>query len=61
MYLGNFMLITMINPKDVYEIFMTWTIDAYDWVMVPNVYGMTQFSDGGLMMTRPYFHHQTIY
>jgi len=55
MYLGNFMLITMINPKDVYEIFMTWTIDAYDWVMVPNVYGMTQFSDGGLMMTRPYF------
>lgn len=29
-------------------------IDAYDWVMVPNVYGMTQFADGGLMMTKPY-------
>jgi deoxyribodipyrimidine photolyase-related protein len=29
-------------------------IDAYDWVMVPNVYGMTQFADGGLMTTKPY-------
>jgi deoxyribodipyrimidine photolyase-related protein len=55
MYLGNYMLICMIDPKDVYEIFMEWTIDAYEWVMVPNVYGMTQFADGGLMMTRPYF------
>ena len=55
MYLGNYMLICMIDPNDVYEIFMEWTIDAYDWVMVPNVYGMSQFADGGLMMTRPYF------
>ena len=29
-------------------------IDSYDWVMVPNVYGMSQFSDGGLMATKPY-------
>jgi deoxyribodipyrimidine photolyase-related protein len=29
-------------------------VDAYDWVMVPNVYGMTQFADGGLMTTKPY-------
>jgi deoxyribodipyrimidine photolyase-related protein len=28
--------------------------DSYDWVMVPNVYGMTQFADGGLMTTKPY-------
>ena len=55
MYLGNFMLIAQIHPNEVYRIFMEWTIDAYDWVMVPNVYGMTQFADGGLMMTRPYF------
>jgi deoxyribodipyrimidine photolyase-related protein len=34
---------------------MEWTIDAYQWVMVPNVYGMSQYSDGGLIMTRPYF------
>ena len=29
-------------------------IDSYDWVMVPNVYGMSQFADGGLMATKPY-------
>lgn len=34
---------------------MEWTIDAYDWVMVPNVFGMSQYADGGSMMTRPYF------
>ncbi len=28
--------------------------DSYNWVMVPNVYGMTQFADGGLMTTKPY-------
>jgi len=55
MYLGNYMLLCMINPNEVYEIFMEWTIDAYEWVMIPNVYGMSQFADGGLMMTRPYF------
>jgi deoxyribodipyrimidine photolyase-related protein len=55
MYLGNYMFLCMINPNDVYEIFMEWTIDAYEWVMIPNVYGMSQFSDGGKIMTRPYF------
>ena len=29
-------------------------IDAYDWVMVPNVYGMSQFADGGSITTKPY-------
>jgi|UniRef100_A0A6C0EDJ3 deoxyribodipyrimidine photolyase-related protein len=55
MYLGNFMLLCFIDPKEVHKIFMEWTIDAYDWVMVPNIMGMSQFSDGGMMMTRPYF------
>jgi deoxyribodipyrimidine photolyase-related protein len=30
-------------------------IDSYDWVMVPNVYGMSQYADGGMMTTKPYF------
>ena len=34
--------------------FMEHYNDAYDWVMVPNIYGMSQFSDGGLMSTKPY-------
>ena len=54
MVLGNFMLLCEFNPDEVYRWFMEMFIDAYDWVMVPNVYGMTQFADGGLMTTKPY-------
>ncbi len=54
MVLGNFMLLCEFDPDEVYRWFMELFIDAYDWVMVPNVYGMSQFSDGGLMSTKPY-------
>lgn len=54
MVLGNFMLLCEIHPDAVYQWFMEMYIDAYDWVMVPNVYGMSQFSDGGRMTTKPY-------
>jgi deoxyribodipyrimidine photolyase-related protein len=54
MVLGNFMLLCEFDPKEVYEWFMALFIDSYDWVMVPNVYGMSQFADGGIMATKPY-------
>ncbi len=54
MVLGNFMLLCEFDPDEVYRWFMELFIDAYDWVMVPNVYGMSQFADGGLMSTKPY-------
>jgi deoxyribodipyrimidine photolyase-related protein len=54
MVLGNFMLLCEFDPDEVYRWFMELFIDAYDWVMVPNVYGMTQFADGGLITTKPY-------
>ncbi|KAF0240166.1 MAG: deoxyribodipyrimidine photolyase-related [Chitinophagaceae bacterium] len=54
MVLGNFMLLCEFDPDEVYRWFMESFIDAYDWVMVPNVYGMSQFADGGLMATKPY-------
>ncbi len=54
MILGNFMVLCEFDPDDVYRWFMELFIDAYDWVMVPNVYGMSQFADGGLMSTKPY-------
>ena len=54
MILGNFMLLCEFDPDEIYRWFMEHYIDAYDWVMVPNVYGMSQFSDGGLMSTKPY-------
>jgi deoxyribodipyrimidine photolyase-related protein len=54
MVLGNFMLLCEFDPNEVYQWFMELFIDSYDWVMVPNVYGMSQFADGGLMATKPY-------
>lgn len=54
MVLSNFMLLCEFDPDEVYRWFMEMYIDAYDWVMVPNVYGMGQFADGGLMCTKPY-------
>lgn len=54
MILGNFMLLSEFDPDQVYQWFMEMYIDAYDWVMVPNVYGMSQFADGGWMATKPY-------
>lgn len=54
MVLGNFFLLCDINPDEVYRWFMELYVDSYDWVMVPNVYGMSQYADGGLMTTKPY-------
>jgi deoxyribodipyrimidine photolyase-related protein len=54
MIMGNFMMLCEFDPDEVYRWFMELFIDAYDWVMVPNVYGMSQFADGGLMSTKPY-------
>jgi deoxyribodipyrimidine photolyase-related protein len=54
MILGNLMLLIGIKPNSTYKWFMEMFIDSYDWVMVPNVYGMSQFSDGGLLATKPY-------
>ncbi|MBY0529998.1 MAG: cryptochrome/photolyase family protein [Rhabdochlamydiaceae bacterium] len=54
MILGNFLLLTETAPHEVYKWFMGHFVDAYDWVMVPNVYGMSQYSDGGMIVTKPY-------
>jgi deoxyribodipyrimidine photolyase-related protein len=54
MVLGNFMMLCEFHPDEVYRWFMELFIDAYDWVMVPNVYGMSQFADGGNFATKPY-------
>jgi len=54
MILGNFMLLCEFHPDAIYQWFMEMFVDAYDWVMVPNVYGMSQHSDGGMITTKPY-------
>jgi deoxyribodipyrimidine photolyase-like uncharacterized protein len=56
MILSNFALLTQIEPKEIYNWFLSFvSIDAYEWVMEPNVYGMGIHSVGQLMMNRPYF------
>jgi deoxyribodipyrimidine photolyase-related protein len=54
MLLGNIMQLCGFHPNRVYVWFMELFVDAYDWVMVPNVYGMSQFADGGIFTTKPY-------
>ncbi|MCH8563891.1 cryptochrome/photolyase family protein [Nesterenkonia sp. YGD6] len=54
MVLGNAMSLLRIHPDAVYEWFMELFIDAYDWVMVPNVYAMSQFAAGEAITTKPY-------
>ncbi len=55
MLLGGFMFLCEFDPEEIYRWFMSFFIDAYDWVMVPNVYAMSQNADGGLITTKPYF------
>ena len=54
MVMSNVMLLCDIHPDEVYRWFMEFFVDSAEWVMVPNVYGMGQFADGGIMMTKPY-------
>lgn len=54
MILSNIMLLSEIHPEEVHRWFMEMFIDSADWVMGPNVYGMGQFSDGGIFATKPY-------
>ena len=54
MLLGNMMLLCGFHPTRIYTWFMELFVDAYDWVMVPNVYGMSQFADGGIFTSKPY-------
>ncbi len=55
MVLGGFMFLCEIDPDDIYRWFMEMFVDSYDWVMVPNVYAMSQNADGGTITTKPYF------
>lgn len=58
MYIGNWALLAEIHPKEIYKWFMITCIDSYEWVMIPNVHGMSQHAlDNQIvsMMTRPYF------
>lgn len=54
MIIGNIMNLSEINPDEVYKWFMEFSCDSYDWVMIQNVYSMSQWTDNGLTMSKPY-------
>jgi deoxyribodipyrimidine photolyase-related protein len=54
MVAGNAMCLLRTDPDSAYEWFMELFVDAYDWVMVPNVYAMSQFAAAEAITTKPY-------
>lgn len=54
MVLGNYAMQRGWDPAQVTDWFHRAFVDGYDWVMVPNVIGMSQYADGGLLATKPY-------
>ena len=51
---GNFALLLGVNPTEIRDWFWAAFLDAYDWVVTPNVIGMSQAADNGLTATKPY-------
>ncbi|WP_377296460.1 cryptochrome/photolyase family protein [Rhizobium sp. SGZ-381] len=54
MITGNFALLAGLAPHAVHEWYLEVYADAYEWVEMPNVIGMSQFADGGLLGSKPY-------
>ncbi|MEM8531273.1 MAG: cryptochrome/photolyase family protein [Chloroflexota bacterium] len=54
MIICNFCMLAGIDPQEVNDWFLAFYIDAYDWVMQPNVIGMGLNADGGRIATKPY-------
>jgi len=54
MVTGNFALLAGVDPAQVHDWYLAVYADAYEWVEAPNVVGMSQFADGGLVASKPY-------
>jgi deoxyribodipyrimidine photolyase-related protein len=54
MVLGNHALHRGYHPRQLTEWFATAFVDGFGWVMPPNVVGMSQHADGGMIATKPY-------
>jgi deoxyribodipyrimidine photolyase-related protein len=54
MLISNFSLLAGLDPLAINDWFLSYFIDAYEWVMLPNVLGMGLNADGGQIATKPY-------
>ncbi|WP_233581392.1 cryptochrome/photolyase family protein [Acidipila sp. EB88] len=54
MVLSNFATLCGYSPRELCDWFWIGYVDAYDWVVEPNVLGMSTFGDGGITATKPY-------
>lgn len=54
MVTGNFALLAGVEPQQVHEWYLEVYADAFEWVEAPNVIGMSQFADGGVIASKPY-------
>jgi len=54
MILSNFSNLTETDPRELNKWFWFAYVDAYEWVVLPNVLGMSTFADGGVLASKPY-------
>ena len=54
MVLCNVATLLGVNPQALNQWFWTTYVDAYEWVVTPNVVGMGTYADGGVCATKPY-------
>ncbi|MBM3526860.1 MAG: cryptochrome/photolyase family protein [Alphaproteobacteria bacterium] len=54
MVTGNFALLLGVKPSAISEWYLAVYTDAFEWVELPNTFGMSQFADGGLLASKPY-------
>ncbi|SER62706.1 deoxyribodipyrimidine photolyase-related protein [Rhizobium sp. NFR03] len=54
MITGNFAMLAGVRPLEIHQWYLEVYADAYEWVELPNVIGMSQFADGGFLGSKPY-------